>query len=166
MDNERLDKCIVQGNGLVKICTALHERLAKVEEQNRKLIELNSALLKRVVELEKSSRVHDEAIIAIPQRIDTITATVNNIADNVSKRKTSARTPRDYKTYKLIADGLANGKSLKGMSKEYGIPYTTVSSYAHMDDDEIAKLPRDDSDEYETLPQEQLVAEAEAESAE
>lgn len=161
MDNERLDKCIAQGNGLVKICTALHERLAKVEAQNAKLIQINTALVQRVVELEKSSRIHDEAIIAIPQRIDDITAVVNNIADNVSKRKTTARTPRDYKTYKLIADGLAAGKSLKGMSKEYGIPYTTVSSYAHMDDDEVAKLPRDDSDEYETLPQEQLVAEAE-----
>lgn len=160
MDNDLLNKCVAQGNGLVKICTALHERLAKLEAQNAKLVQINTALVNRVAELEKLSHVYDEAIAALPKRIDDITQLVNNIADNAAKPKTAPRSQRTYKEYKLVMDSLNSGKTMKATAKDLGISASTVSAYARMNEDVVAQLPRDDSDEYEMLPPEQVVDEA------
>lgn len=164
MDNELLNKCIAQGNNLAKVCTVLHERLLKAEAQNAKLVQISTALVQRVTKLEA-------AVTAMPEKIDAITDMVNHISDVASKPKASSRTPRNYADYERIMNGLREGKSLKGMSKEFGIPYSTVSAYAHMTDEEVAKLvPADNSQsdaevvsndtECEPLPQEQLAQEA------
>lgn len=164
MDNELLNKCIAQGNNLAKVCTVLHERLLKVEAQNAKLVQINTALVQRVTRLECT-------VASMPEKIDAITDIVNHISAVASKHKASTRTPRNYADYERIMNGLQEGKSLKGMSKEFGIPYSTVSAYAHMSDEEVAKLPHaeeapsdaeavsNDTD-YEQLPQEQLAQEA------
>ena len=136
MENDILNKCVTQGNNLVKVCTGLHQRLLKVEEQNAKLVQVNTALVQRVVKLE-------ETLASFPDKLDAITKTVESISAKASKKDTK-RVPRTYEMYQQVMKAQEGGMSMKLIAKELGIPYTTVVSYFKLSQEDIDALPHEE----------------------
>lgn len=171
--HQRLVKVEEQNKKLIELNTALLKRVVDLEkdpkDEVKNVADVVGALIVRVSNLENKpkdavkyengadpyvvgdliGRVTDleQAVSAMPEQIDAITAVVNDtkalVEAGAVKTKSSKRTPRTYETYQKIVKAQEGGMSMKLIAKEMDIPYTTVVSYFKMSQDEIDALPRE-----------------------